>query len=335
MSVMKQYALLAFAGLALGGCVSPYGWSEAPMDDRYYAVNGSVPVDWWGSDAASVDVFYGALAGQGNWASHDRYGRVFLPAGVGSGWQPYSRGYWREDPRRGRMWVSSEPWGWATYHYGRWGHDSRFGWFWVPDTRFGPGWVDWQSANGYASWAPIPPYGWSNWGYGYGNNWWVTAPGSWAYRPGMYNYLRPGRHGWNGRDDWRDRPPSGRPDHPRRDRPSAEDVAGNVVRGQFGLPRQQADNGVRQRPSGTRPPGTWQQTRPDRGQAIAPPRQPQQAQQPRPTQQTQQQTQGPRPERPQAAAPPRQDVSRAQRGSSGSGSRETRGRDVSPRTVDK
>jgi hypothetical protein len=180
------------------------GWSEAPLDDRYYAQ--AAPVDWWGRDVGSVDVFYGSLSGYGNWGTHARYGRVFLPAGVGADWQPYSRGYWRQDPRFGRVFVSSDPWGWATYHYGRWGRDSRFGWFWVPDTRFGPSWVDWRAGGGFASWSPLPPFGWSNWGYGWGNDWWVHAPGAWVYRPGLNGHVRRGRHDWDGRDrDGRDR----------------------------------------------------------------------------------------------------------------------------------
>jgi hypothetical protein len=216
---MKQLLVPVVAGLALAGCTTGYGWSEAPLPDSAYA-----PVSWWGRDVASVDIFYGALAGQGTWGVHPRYGRVFFPGDVGAGWQPYSRGYWREDPRYGRTWVSQEPWGWATYHYGRWGRDSRLGWFWVPDTRFGPSWVDWRSGGGYASWSPLPPYGWDRWGYAWGNDWWVSAPGAWIYRPGMGGYWRPGRHdrwddrdGHHGRDDRddrdrdRDRPGTGRP----------------------------------------------------------------------------------------------------------------------------
>lgn len=318
MSPMKQQLLALSAAFALGGCVSPYGWSEAPRDDRYYDVAGA-PAPWWGADVASVDIFYGALGGYGNWATHSRYGRVFLPAGVGNGWQPYSRGYWRDDPRRGRMWVSSEPWGFATYHYGRWGHDSRLGWFWVPDTRFGPGWVDWRAGNGYASWAPLPPFGWSDWGYGYGNNWWVSAPGYWAYRPGNSRYVRPGRHDWQDRDRPGTTPPRARPD--------ADTVMGNYVRNRV-APRQQVApaNGVA--PQAQAAPPRNSGARPERAQGARPPR----AQSPR--------AEASRPEAPRAEAQrpqtPRAESPRgnAPRGNPGSGSRETRGRDVSPRTQD-
>ncbi|MGL6043816.1 MAG: DUF6600 domain-containing protein, partial [Sandaracinobacteroides sp.] len=171
---MKQLLLSLGAGLLLTACVSPAGWSEAPLGETISV--SPAPAQWWGRDVASVDLFYGPLAPYGQWGAHPRYGRVFLPANVGTAWQPYSRGHWRHDPRYGRAWVSSEPWGFATYHYGRWGRDSRLGWFWVPDVRFGGSWVDWRQGGGYASWSPLPPHGWDRWGTGYGNNWWVSAP---------------------------------------------------------------------------------------------------------------------------------------------------------------
>jgi hypothetical protein len=226
---LKQLLALAGIGLALAGCTTTAGWSEAPLDDSRYP--DGIPVDWWGRDVASVDIFTGALAPYGSWGTHSRYGRVFLPMGVGPDWQPYSRGYWRQDPRFGRMFVSADPWGWATYHYGRWGRDSRFGWFWVPDTRFGPSWVDWRSGGGYASWSPLPPPGWSSWGYGWGNDWWVHAPGAWVYRPGLHGHVRRGPHDWDGRRDWdRDRDRDWDRDRTRvdRTRPGESPMAGFV-----------------------------------------------------------------------------------------------------------
>jgi hypothetical protein len=86
----------------------------------------------------------------------------------------------------------------------------------VPDTRFGPSWVDWRAGGGFASWSPLPPVGWSNWGYGCGNDWWVHAPGAWVYRPGLRSHVRRGRHDWaerpgrsyegNRGSGWRDMP---------------------------------------------------------------------------------------------------------------------------------
>lgn len=268
---MKQILVIAGLGLALTGCMTDYGWSEAPLDDRHYA--DGIPVDWWGRDVGSVDIFTSALAQYGTWGNHSRYGRVFLPTGVGPGWQPYARGYWRNDPRFGRMFVSQDPWGWATYHYGRWGRDSRFGWFWVPDTRFGPNWVDWQSAGGFASWSPLPPPGWSRWGYGWGNDWWVHAPGAWAYRPGMYNHVRRGR--WDGHRDWdrgrdrdrdwdRDRGRDRDRDWVDRTRPGESPMAG-FVRNRVPPPQQGRTEAVapREPVSGGAPPARWTSSRPD------------------------------------------------------------------------
>ncbi len=194
--------VLLLSGLLLSGCMTMDGWSEAPRgsyDDGYGYDDGShdggAPVGWWGSNAGSVNDFYDPLGRYGSWNTHPRYGRVFLPGGIGAGWQPYRDGYWRNDPRYGRRWMSREPFGWATYHYGRWGRDSRLGWFWVPDTRFGGSWVDWRNDRGYASWSPLPPFGWDRYAYGnnWGNDWWIHAPSAYAWRPGLNRHIRPGR----------------------------------------------------------------------------------------------------------------------------------------------
>jgi hypothetical protein len=248
---MKQLFLAAGLGLALTGCVTSTGWSEAPRSDGDYAV--APPVGWWGTDVASVDAFYGALSQHGVWGNHARYGRVFMPAGVGPGWQPYARGYWRQDPRFGRLWVSSEPWGWATYHYGRWGRDDRFGWFWVPDTRFGASWVHWRDGGGYSSWSPLPPPGWSSWGYGWGNDWWVHAPGAWVYQPGLYGHVRarPARLG----------PPGSGPPRPRQTRPRPE--TGGRPRAAGPALARQCPSPLHPRPGRRHRPG---QAHPDPGQ---------------------------------------------------------------------
>jgi hypothetical protein len=237
---MRQLIFPLLAGFSLAACISPQGWSEAPLDDRYYA--SSAPVSWWGSNAVSVDAFYAPLSRHGRWDLHPRYGRVFVPAVSASSWQPYSRGYWREDPRHGRLWVSAEPFGWATYHYGRWGREPGIGWYWVPDIRFGPAWVDWRYAGGAAGWAPLPPYGWDR--YGAGQDWWLWAPGNRLWSPGLDRYARPGR------------PPHDRDHHdgrrPDRDRPPT-DVASPVQ------PRPTQGGGTR---PGSAPREGWQGQRP-------------------------------------------------------------------------
>ncbi len=188
---MNRILLPLAAGLALAACVTPDHWSEAPRGDGWYV--SQPPVGWWGQDAASVDLFVGPLARHGQWDHHPRYGRVWLPAGVGPGWQPYMRGHWRADPRFGRLWISAEPFGWATYHYGRWGHDPRLGWFWVPDVRFGPAWVHWRTGPSHAWWAPLPPPGWHGHGFGWQDRWWVHAPHGYLWRRDLHRHARPGR----------------------------------------------------------------------------------------------------------------------------------------------
>ncbi|WP_199556130.1 DUF6600 domain-containing protein [Sandaracinobacteroides hominis] len=163
---MKRLLVPILAGLSLAGCMTLDDWSEAPGSDRY-GYDYPAPVGWWGQNAASIDLFYGPLSQYGRWGSYPGYGQVFWPGNVGSGWSPYSRGYWRTDSRYGRRWVSQEPFGWATYHYGRWGQDPRLGWYWVPDTRFGGSWVDWRSDG---MWSPSAPYGYR------GRNPWIGKP---------------------------------------------------------------------------------------------------------------------------------------------------------------
>lgn len=266
---MKKTILAPLLFLAtLGGCVSTADWSEAPgravyVDDwRDYGTPYGAPSGWWGRDMVSINIFYGALSPYGSWASHPRYGRVFLPGGIGSGWHPYSVGYWREHPRFGRSWYSREPFGWATYHYGRWGRDSRYGWFWVPDTRFGPSWADWRQSGGYASWSPLPPPGWA--ASGWGNDWWLTAPVGQVWRPGLHRHVRPG---------WQDRPRPGignvvrpeRPDRPQAGRPRYPSVEGTHPRSgnpRVGNPRVGNQESRQPRTQRERVPG--QRATPDR-----------------------------------------------------------------------
>lgn len=284
---MKQLLALAPIALLLSGCVANDMWSEAPGDYRYA---NSAPVPWWGQNAASVDLFYDSLSPYGRWVDYGTYGRVFLPAGVGSNWRPYSRGYWVND-RYGRRWMSQEPFGWATYHYGRWGNDPRLGWFWVPGTQFSSAWVDWRYSDGYASWAPMAPIGWDRFGY-YGNDWWISAPSYYLWRPGLYNHIRPGRpdHNWPGmnrpdRPNHPDRPDVNRPAHPdhtgmgrpdRPDRPGARPDRPHQsypgYRNPVDPPPSNIGRPPREHPQGFRPSGSRPEaaaTRPMRPDASA------------------------------------------------------------------
>lgn len=204
---------------------------------------GAPPGPWWGQDVASVAVFDAALAPYGIWGTHSRFGRVFLPSGIGPGWQPYTRGQWVRDPRFGTVFAGADPFGWTTYHYGRWGRDDRFGWFWIPDTRFAPpvgiagaagGWqagqADWNRWNGGwgsqwgGGWGSPWGAGWGGWHPGWNAGWhpgwnagWNTGwGGGWGRWNNGWGSRGPGWHpgwqgGWNDRH-WRDR------DRDRRDR---------------------------------------------------------------------------------------------------------------------
>jgi hypothetical protein len=76
---------------------------------------------------------YGAetLDQHGSWRTVETYGSVWVPAGVASGWSPYSTGRWIWDPRFGWTWLDDAPWGWAPYHHGRWIFVGSY-WAWAP-----------------------------------------------------------------------------------------------------------------------------------------------------------------------------------------------------------
>lgn len=107
--------------------------------------------------AVSVSFFYEKLGHYGHWVTVASYGRVWVPAGVAVGWQPYSLGHWVYTDAYGWTWASDETWGWATYHYGRWVFVEPQGWVWVPGTVWAPAWVVWRTGGGYVGWAPMPP----------------------------------------------------------------------------------------------------------------------------------------------------------------------------------
>jgi hypothetical protein len=72
-----------------------------------------------------------ALDQYGSWRTVETYGTVWVPAGVGVGWSPYTTGRWIWDPRFGWTWLDDAPWGWAPYHHGRWVFVNTY-WAWAP-----------------------------------------------------------------------------------------------------------------------------------------------------------------------------------------------------------
>lgn len=120
----------------------------------------------------SQQSFEQQLSPYGRWVDTPEYGRVWIPSGVGPDWQPYADGRW-VDTAYGWTFVSAVPWGRVAFHYGRWGWRVGLGWYWVPGFVWGPAWVNWRWANGYACWSPLAPRG-----YVYGRYWpgWVVVP---------------------------------------------------------------------------------------------------------------------------------------------------------------
>jgi len=105
-----------------------------------------------------VQPYAGELSRYGRWEAHSRFGRVWVPAGMGSGWYPYYSGYWLGSPS-GYFWISYEPWGWIPYHYGRWEWIAGMGWAWIPGPAFAGAWVHWWAGPSYVAWAPLGYYG--------------------------------------------------------------------------------------------------------------------------------------------------------------------------------
>jgi hypothetical protein len=132
-------------------------------------------------EEANIGMFYSSLGSQGEWISVDGGTYAWRPAGVESGWRPYSDGHWvwTDD---GWYWASDEPWAWATYHYGRWYCDEYYGWVWVPGYEWAPAWVEWRYGGDYVGWAPLSPYAVfsANWGVHY-RRYWATPYNYWSF----------------------------------------------------------------------------------------------------------------------------------------------------------
>ncbi|MEZ0312619.1 MAG: DUF6600 domain-containing protein [Myxococcota bacterium] len=130
-----------------------------------------------GPRPVSFDVFYQQLSPYGAWVQCEPYGWIWMPAGVGVGWQPYTTGYWGYTSAWGYAWHADEVWGWAPFHYGNWVFTPAYGWAWVPGYSWGPAWVSWRYGAGFVGWAPLPPryYGHHH-GHGYGRGGRYQAP---------------------------------------------------------------------------------------------------------------------------------------------------------------
>jgi len=71
------------------------------------------------------------LARFGAWSAGPGGARLWTPARLPAGWQPYRQGAWAWKRPWGWTWIDDQPWGFAPFHYGRWlqagGH-----WAWTP-----------------------------------------------------------------------------------------------------------------------------------------------------------------------------------------------------------
>ena len=149
-------------------------WSTGLDQDyaRYdYQNHGSGDV----SSAFNRSDIYGLaeLALYGSWVSNS-FGNCWVPR-VGSGWSPYSNGYWQYYPGYGYTFVSADSWGWAPFHYGRWTYMNGYGWAWMPFSNYG---------SNYGSY-------YSGYDYGWGNSYYPWSPGlvSWYQYPNTSGYV--------------------------------------------------------------------------------------------------------------------------------------------------
>jgi len=124
------------------------------------------------SQALDPGAFKQQLSPYGRWVDTPEYGRVWIPNGLRSDWQPYTDGRWIYTDW-GWTFVSDVPWGPVVFHYGRWGFRASLGWFWVPGFVWAPAWVSWRISDGFVCWAPFGPAG-----FVYGPRWpgWVVVP---------------------------------------------------------------------------------------------------------------------------------------------------------------
>jgi hypothetical protein len=124
------------------------------------------------SQVPDLSVFKQQLSPYGRWVDTPEYGRVWIPNGVRSDWQPYTDGRWIYTDW-GWTFASDVPWGPVAFHYGRWGFRASLGWFWVPGFVWAPAWVSWRISDGFVCWAPFGPAG-----FVYGPRWpgWVVVP---------------------------------------------------------------------------------------------------------------------------------------------------------------
>lgn len=152
-------------------------WSTGLDQDyaRYESQNrgsGNVASSLYRSDIYGL----AELALYGGWINDASFGSCWIPR-VGSGWSPYSNGYWQYYPGYGYTFVSNDVWGWAPFHYGRWAYLNGYGWAWMPFSSYGSyGGYDYGWGSSYYPWCPGVVSWYQNPG-GSGYTWVPLAPG--------------------------------------------------------------------------------------------------------------------------------------------------------------
>ena len=155
---------------------------------------------------SNVAIMSGNLNSYGSWSAHAKYGHIWRPRGMHSGWRPYQDGHWVWVDPFGWTWVGTEEWGWAPYHYGSWLHDS-VGWGWAPGPRqqyWSPAVVSFSVYNSNVAWVPLSPAEMvypAGISFGYqGGDWSLSFAigGAAAYYPGGQGYVvgRPWTNGY-------------------------------------------------------------------------------------------------------------------------------------------
>ena len=105
----------------------------------------------------TLDEFKATLSKFGQFIYSERYGNVWQPTSLPTGWHPYPACHWVYDRSYGWTYDDATAWGKIVHHYGRWAHDDQAGWVWIPGTEWAPAWVIWRSGGDWTGWAPTPP----------------------------------------------------------------------------------------------------------------------------------------------------------------------------------
>jgi hypothetical protein len=152
-NIVRRLARAALiAGLALAaGSLLP---ASAPLASG--KAHAAVPLPSDRPDTATLAEFKRVLSQYGAFATHARYGEIWVPSVTPPGWHPYPACKWVYT-KDGWYFNDDTPWGSIVHHYGRWSHDEKVGWFWVPDENWSPGWVVWRKSDQWVGWAPMPP----------------------------------------------------------------------------------------------------------------------------------------------------------------------------------